>query len=228
MASRSFYLVSTALLGGTALLLWLALAGGSDPAGGPEVTSAPAGAGVDDRALGVRAADHDSARAEIPEQTATVRAGRSTTPRISLGPPDLSPEEPAPAGPLLAGSPEMNALSEASAAAQPRVIAAVRADLERRRGELRKSCWPPGSDVAAAFTVQASYAADGTLVTLGVPDVDGMPDVGSCLMRQIAQKPPALPEPPGVAVEIAVDLAFPGSQPLPPPPSPSSVRAESP
>lgn len=225
MASRGFYLVSTALLGGTALLLWLVI-DRDPPPPTPGSEPAPAGApgGHDGRVLGVAAADHDSAQRSVGDRGEVAFARQNGTPQAVATPPRRT-AQPAVAASPIAGSPEMNAASEASAAVQPKVVAAVRADLDKRRDALRKECWPPGSNLAATFTVDATYAADGKLLSFGVSDVPGMPGVGSCLSRQLAQKPPILPEPPGVDVAVKVPVAFAGSQQPPPRPTPTLGQA---
>lgn len=230
MPSRGFILLSATLLGATALLLWFGFSRPLARAPAPERASLEL-AEVD-RALGVAAADydpasrdsasHDPALAVSRDAPSPLVAARTRAPAVLPAPPRTAPVEDPP-GPPLAGTPEMNALSEASAAVQPRVLAAVRADLERRRDDLRERCWPPGSKVAATFAVQATYAADGTLLALAVPDVFGLPGVGTCLMEQIGQTPPALPEPPGVDVAVTVPLAFAGTQPASPRPSATAL-----
>jgi hypothetical protein len=221
MASRSFYWTSAALVAGTAtvLVLWTRFTPTPEPTS-PAAT-APTRDAVDDRALGVRGADYDPASVPVDNQPRSARtfsgnpfAMNTTTERpVRPAPP------PGPAAPPIAAGPGTNAASEASVAAQPAVVAALRADLDGRRDGLRKACWPQGSNAAATFKVDVSYAADGSLVTLGVSDVPGLPGVGTCLMGQIIQKPPVLPEPPGVPVAVAVPVAFAGSGPPPPPPT---------
>ncbi|MBZ5709962.1 hypothetical protein [Nannocystis pusilla] len=223
MASRSFYLTGGALLAGTAtaLVLW------SRHAPAPSAEPSPSASGPSDSrdpgALGVRAADHDPANlpADPPSERSrdTRRIGNPFQLSQRVERPARPDAPPGPPAPPVAASPGLNAESEASVAAQPKVVAALRADLDRRRDALRKSCWPQGSDAAATFTVEATYAADGTLVALGTSDVAGMPGVGTCLTGQIAQKPPTLPEPPGVPVTVAVPIAFAGSGPPPAPPT---------
>lgn len=220
MPSRGFIFASATLLGATGLLLWLAL--GRPPADAPGAGPASPDIAGAEHALGVAASDYDPASPAPRDARSLLVAERTGAPSVLPVPPRRPPAEFAPS-PAIAGTPEMNALSEASAAVQPRVLAAVHADLERRRDDLRERCWPPGSDAAATFAVQASYAADGTLLALGVPDVFGLPGVGSCLMEQIGQTPPALPEPPGVAVDVAVPLAFAGAQPSPPRPAAAAL-----
>lgn len=215
MASRAFYLVSTAVFTSTALILWF---GPGRPAQDSDASPQPEAPG--DQVLGVREADHDPANRPVydeasPRVAPDLRAAGARRPSPQRGP--RPPDLPAPPAPPVAGSPAMNAESEASAAVQPRVAAMLGAELERRRDALRKICWPPGSDAGATFTVEASYAGDGSLVTLGVSDVPGLSDVSTCLMGQIGQRPPVLAEAPGVAVSVAVPLAFAGSQ-LPAPP----------
>lgn len=220
MSSRSFYMTSAALLGGTGILLWFALARVPTPGSGASPSTDP-GEPDDDRALGVAVADYDPVHSPNIE----TRQERSADPNALDVPitatrrqASASPTIPDPSQPPIAASPADDAASEASAAAQPKVIAALRADLEQRRQALRKACWPPGSNFAATFTFEIAYAADGSLLTLGVSDVPGMPGVGTCLMEQVGQKPPALPKPPGVAVAVAVPLAFDGTETPPPPP----------
>ncbi|MFZ6182812.1 hypothetical protein [Nannocystis pusilla] len=216
MASRSFYLVSAALLAGIGLLAWQLV--GDAPAPGPsaEASAASAAAGDDGRRLGVGAADYDPARATERHSmpVGTVEPGTPASSAVATR--ERPAAEPVAPSPPLTGSPGLNAASEASEAARPAVEAALRADFQARRDSLRKSCWPAGSDYAATFTVEATYTAEGQMVALGVPDVPGMPGVGTCLMGQIAQTPPALPQPPGVDVSVAVPIAFDGSQAPPP------------
>jgi hypothetical protein len=213
MASRGLYILSATLLGGTALLLWLGFGRGAaiDPPKAPAAVDTGAGDGV---ALGVRAADYDPARRTddepLPGGPRIAEWEPRRTPPLPV--PELPPQPPAPP---VAADPGLNALSEASMAAQPKVIAALRADFDARRDALRQACWPPGSDYAATFTVETTFLEDGTMVSLGISDVPGMPGVGACIIGQIGQKPPVLPEAPGVSVTAAVPLAFAGARPPP-------------
>ncbi|WAS96679.1 hypothetical protein [Nannocystis punicea] len=229
MASRGFYLVSAALLGGSALLLWLVLGGAPSPGPDASTAAAAAAAAADGRALGVAGADYDPAR--DPERGDSPR--RASADLLAQEPPQVA-ERPArppaavlPPEPPIVGSPGLNAASEASVAAQPKVLAALRADLDGRRDALRKACWPPGSDYGATFTVETTYAADGSLLTLGVSDVPGMPGVGTCLMGQIGQKPPVLADAPGADVTVAVPVVFAGDQ-KPPEPEPRTFGGDEP
>ncbi|MDC0666383.1 hypothetical protein [Nannocystis radixulma] len=212
MASRGLYILSATLLGGTALLLWLGFGRAAiDPPKAPAAVDPGTGDGI---ALGVRAADYDSARRTddepLPSGPRIAEREPRRTPPLPV--PELPPQPPAPP---VAADPGLNALSEASMAAQPKVIAALRADLDARRDALRETCWPPGSDYAATFTVETTFLEDGTMVSLGISDVPGMPGVGACIIGQIGQKPPVLPEAPGVSVTAAVPLAFAGARPPP-------------
>ncbi|MDC0666386.1 hypothetical protein [Nannocystis radixulma] len=218
-----------ALASGTALLLWIGLRSRAEPE--PEPSPAPASAGV--VALGVVAADHDPARAILPELDATPPADVPAQQRPAASPPAAAtqPESAEPPAAPIATSPEQAAAAAASVAEQPKIVAALRADFDARRDALRRSCFPRGSDVGATFTVEASYAPDGTMLSLGVSDVPGLPRVSTCLMEQIIQKPPALRELPAVPVTVAVPIEFAGAR-LPEPPAgpdPSDDgRAESP
>ncbi|MCY1054706.1 hypothetical protein [Nannocystis sp. SCPEA4] len=222
MASRSFYLTSAVLVAGTAtaIVLWSRLA--PAPAAEPSPSVSSPSDSRDHGALGVRAADHDPANLPAGPPSERSRSTRQIGNPFQLSQRverSVRPDPPpGPPSPPVAASPGLNAESEASVAAQPKVVAALRADLDGRRDALRKACWPQGSDAAATFDVEATYAADGTLVALGASDVLGMPGVGTCLTGQIAQKPPVLPEPPGVSVTVAVPIAFAGSGPPPAPP----------
>ncbi|PCC73693.1 hypothetical protein SAMN02745121_06812 [Nannocystis exedens] len=221
MATRGFYLVSAALLGGSAVLLWLVLGDSPSPASDAS-TAAGTAATADDRALGVGGADYDPARGPVGGATATNRSEPDALAQTFTAVAERPARPPAavmPPEPPVAGGPGLAAASEASAAARPRVLEAVRADLEARRDALRQACWPPGSDFGATFTVEATYAADGAMLTLGVSDVPGMPGVGACLMGQLAQTPPALAGPPGADVTVAVPVVFAGAE-RPPEPSP--------
>lgn len=224
MASRGFYVLSTALVGATAAILWFAV--GRDPARSSAAVGGAGGSSQsgDDRALGVRGADVDSARTAGTVEVVSdpSRPGRELA-LTNAAPPQVTVAERSagnapPAAPI-AGGPGLAAEAEASAAAAPKVTAAVRADLERRRADLRAACWPPGSELGATFKVEATYGADGSLLALGVPEVPGLPGVGVCLMGQIGTRPPALAEPPGVGVSIVVPVEFAGS-PAPPRESP--------
>lgn len=226
MASRSFYWTSAALIAGTAtaLALWRSASAPALGPTSPASTGTAAGA-VDDRALGVRGADYDPASvppADSQRRSARPIQGNPFAMNAGMERPVRPAPPPGPPAPPIAAGPGTNAASEASVAAQPEAAAALRAELDGRRDALRKACWPPGSDAAATFKVDVNYAADGSLVTLGVSDVPGMPGVGTCLMGQIIQKPPVLPEPPGVPVTVAVPVDFAGSGP-PPPPPPRSI-----
>ncbi|MDC0716411.1 hypothetical protein [Nannocystis bainbridge] len=225
MASRGIYLVSAALLGGGGLLLWLVLA--DRPAPSAASATAPGTAvNVDGRPLGVAGADYDPASPRVEGDPAEPRRAdpdgvareRDTVAQRPAAPP--APEQPP--GPPVVGSPGLNAASEASEAVRPQVLAAVSAELASRRAALRQACWPPGSDFSATFTVEASYASDGALLTLGVSDVPGMPGVGACLTGQIAQKPPTLAAPPGADVTVAVPVEFAGTE-KPPTPAPRGL-----
>ncbi|MCY1054702.1 hypothetical protein [Nannocystis sp. SCPEA4] len=213
MASRGFYLLSALLLGSTGLLVWLVCDrdGANDP---PRAAAAVDGHADDALALGVRAADHDPAGSGVVELPTVGPRLADRQPRVQ--PPSVLPElPPQPPAPPLVADPGLNALSEASMAAQPKVIAALRADFDARRDALRDACWPPGSDYAATFTVESTFLEDGTMVSLGISDVPGMPGVGACIIGQIGQKPPVLPEAPGVSVTAAVPIAFAGARPPP-------------
>ncbi|MBZ5709959.1 hypothetical protein [Nannocystis pusilla] len=212
MASRGFYLLSALLVGSTGFLVWLVFDHGaaSDPPRAAAAADADADAAL---ALGVRAADHDPAGGVVELPTVGPRLA-DRQPRVQ--PPSVLPElPPQPPAPPLVADPGLNALSAASMAAQPKVVAALRADLDARRNALRQACWPPGSDYAATFTVETTFLEDGTMVALGISDVPGMPGVGSCIIGQIGQKPPVLPEAPGVSVTAAVPIAFAGAGPPP-------------
>jgi len=212
MASRSFYLVAAALTSSTVILLWLGLrdAPPLESASGPASVPASEPAG----ALGVRADDHDPAW--LADDLADEIRPIDKSNRIHENPPaDTPPPPPGPPPPPVVADAALSALAAASAAAQPKVIAALRADFDARRDALRKTCWPPGTDYAATFTVESTFLEDGTMVSLGISDVPGMPGVGTCLIGQIGQKPPVLPEAPGVSVTAAVPIAFPGSGPPP-------------
>lgn len=223
MASRGFYLVGAALLGGTALMLWLGARGGAAPAPGPGSEGDPDPGHDSARALGVAAAEYDPAQVPRRGDPSTLVAERSGAPTLEAAPPPRLPGPPAPPTPV-PSSPDP--LADARAAAQAQALVAVRDDLERRRDDLRARCWPPGSDVAATFTVEATYGADGGLLALSVPDVRGLPDVGACLMGQLGQDPPALPEPPGVDVAVAVPLAFAGAGAPPARPTPGVLTPD--
>lgn len=218
MASRGFHAVSAALLAGTAIAVWLAVGREPAPASGPaSATLAPASAGSG--GLGVVAADHDpaggggdsSARALSRESDSLARLHNGGPPR-----PPREPDVPVPAAPPVAAAPGQD---EASEAVRSRVAAALRDVLAGRRDALRAACWPPGQGAGASFTVEASFAGDGGLLALGVPDAPGMPGVGTCLLGQLGQEPPVLPAPPGVAVSVAVGLDFPGPALAAPPPT---------
>lgn len=215
MAARGSTLVMLALAGGTAILLWIGLRDGA----APESPSLPASDGA--RASGVLAADHDPARRVDRELDATPAADPPTpTPGATPQPP-ASPSPPDPSAPLeapIATSPEQAAAAAASVAERPKIVAALRADFDARRDALRRSCWPRGSDAGAEFTVEATYAADGTMLSLGVTDVPGLAGVSTCLMEQIIKKPPPLRELPAVPVTVAVPIDFPGAR-LPDPPA---------
>ncbi|MBZ5709956.1 hypothetical protein [Nannocystis pusilla] len=203
-----------ALAGGAAILLWIGLRSRAQP----EPAPAPASAGA--AALGVAAADHDPARALRPELDAIPPADPPAQQRPADPPPAAAtrPESADPPAAPIATSPEQAAAAAAGVAEQPKIVAALRADFDARRDALRRSCFPPGSDVGATFTVEASYAPDGTMLSLGVGDVPGLPRVSTCLMEQIVQKPPALRELPAVPVTVAVPIEFAGAR-LPEPPS---------
>lgn len=216
MAPRGSALMMLALAGGAAILLWIGLRSG--PAPGPSPAPAPEAT----RASGVLAADHDPARRVDPEFDALPPAD-APTPAPPAAPQPASPAQPdasAPSAPSeapIATSPEQAAAAAVSVAERPKVAAALRADFDARRDALRRSCWPRGSDAGATFTVEASYAADGTMLSLGVSDVPGLAGVSTCLMEQIVKKPPPLRELPAVPVTVEVPIDFPGAR-LPDPP----------
>lgn len=216
MASRGFYLVSAALVGSIAmLLLWLGL---SDDTTIESTHPAVAAGAPDTAALGVRAADHDPANAGFADDLPPSHGPRpeeesESVRRVPAVREPLPPSGPPPQ-PVVADA-ALNAQAAASVAAQPKVIAALRADFDARRDALRQTCWPSGTDYAATFTVESTFLEDGTMVSLGISDVPGMPGVGTCIIGQIGQKPPVLPEAPGVSVTVAVPIAFAGSGPPP-------------
>lgn len=169
---------------------------------------AAATTGSSQAALGVRAGDVDSARRS---------SGSAEAPAFVM--PEPRPEGEAPTGERRGGEPVpesvpvplgAGAVAEAEAvlAVQPKVLAAVEEALATRRSQLRRSCWNGDVPASASFPVEASYGADGTMLSLSVSDDRGAPNVGACVRGQGALVPPTI-EAPGVGVTVRTALTLP-------------------
>lgn len=163
-------------------------------------------------AQGVRPESYDPARREPLGREAAEPAGvaRGEAPP-SPPPPEHERRErgePPPPGPPVVADAGLHALSEASVAAQPKAVAEVAAALKAKHTALRNACWPGGQD-RVEFGVQASFGPGGELLTLSVPGNRAMPDVTACLNSQLAAAALALATPPGVKVDVALDITFP-------------------
>jgi hypothetical protein len=195
------------LLGASAGVVGLAgflLARGRDS--GP--TTAPEA--VVQGAFGVRGAASDSARRRDEQaDVAPVVTPELPSVRPAVASPE-PPREPRPVEPAVASvimpSPEAVARSEAIAAILPAVKQEVEAGVEAQRKAMRDACWKGGKAAPASFPIEASFAADGSLLALSIADDRDAPEVAACVRSQPL---PLMIKPPGVDLTVQTALTLP-------------------
>lgn len=200
-SARGLRFVLVAVSAGVALVLgsWLAL---RSPGPAPAPTPTPARQAQ----VGVGPAAADSARRgevfDMPDEPRVAAAPSS--PRVEL-PPERAralaePVEQTPPDPVL------TAAAAAREAAFPLATAELAGALAGRQPAVARACWRGGAEAARVF-VQASFSADGRLVSHQVAD-DGTAPAG--LSECVGEQPLALKIPaPGVDVTVRAAMDFP-------------------
>jgi len=178
--------------------------------GGPDRVELVRAGAVAQESLGVRAAAADSARrgdSAVAEEPATspvlpeIRPEAVGIDRRVEGRPEVQQATP-PVEPSEADV----ARSEAIAAAMPAAMKDFEGGLDAKRRGLRNACWKGGQG-SAKLPVEASFAADGSLLALSISDDRASPaGLGTCLR---AQPLPLSISAPGVEVTVKTMLTLP-------------------
>lgn len=202
-SARGLRFVLVAVSAGAALVLgsWLALRG-PGPAPAPARSAAPA----PQAQVGVSPAAVDPARRgevfDMPDEPRVAAAPSSS--RAELSPERAralaEPVEQTPPDPVL------TAAAAAREAAFPLATAELAGALAGRQPAVARACWKGGAEAAQVF-VQASFSADGRLVSHQVADNGTAPaGLSECVGKQpLALKIPA----PGVDVTVRAAMDFP-------------------
>jgi hypothetical protein len=177
---------------------------------GGERVRAAAPESVAQGSFGVAGAASDSARRRDGE----VAGPQPVAPELpAVLPEAVAPASPRPdrptepqVSPAIVPSAADLARSEAIAAVMPAVKKEVAAGVDAQRTAIRNACWKGGNAASASFPIEASFAADGSLLALSIFDDRAAPEVGACVR---AQPLPLAIEPPGVDVTVQVALTLP-------------------
>ncbi len=161
------------------------------------VASSPPSEPRPERALGIRGAVADSARRAEPAPVEVVEVA------------DLSPERQrwlaAPPAPIPI---DVEAVARTEARADARTVAtmALQEAFDARQSALRRACWRSGEVESASVSVQARFAADGSLLEIDYADDGRSPGLQACVRAQ-----PFAPviEPPGEELAIRATLTLP-------------------
>lgn len=179
------------------------------PAGEPTARRERAEAAGSARELGVRAEAVDTARrTAAADEAAAPVVLPEVRPELGVDEDPRRGEPPAPPEPPVPPSAAAMAESAASLAAQPKVLEAVEGALEDRRVAIRRSCWGGNVPAAASFPVEASYSAEGAMLSLSVGDSREAPGVGTCIRSQGLIIPQTI-DAPGVGVTVRSALTLP-------------------
>lgn len=212
MAMRGILVVAAAGAVVVALaVLWSQADGTRRSAAGPGADGDEVTEEARQRRLGVQGADVDSAR-RVADDDPTRRAGftdqrreareRGHEAELSAAwvVPRVSP-------PILPSEAAIAETREALAAS-PAVQAEVDAAVEGRRAQVRRNCWSGDALEPASFPIEATYSAEGTMLTLSVGEDARAPGVGACVSGQSGLVP-ATVEAPGVSVTVRTTLRLP-------------------
>lgn len=148
--------------------------------------------------VGIRGADVDSARRAEPAPVTPVEAVA-----------DLSPERQRwLAAPPAPGLVDVDAIAQTAALADARTVAtqALQKAFDARHSDLRRACWKSGEVESASVSVQARFAADGSLLEVDYADDGRSPGLQACVR---AQKFAPTIEPPGQELAVRATLTLP-------------------
>jgi hypothetical protein len=96
--------------------------------------------------------------------------------------------------------------NEAILAVLPAATRQVEATITARRAAIRQACWTGDGPSSASFKLEASFAADGTLLSRSIADDRQAPGIGPCVR---AQELPLAIDPPGQPLTVQATITLP-------------------